>query len=411
MKNQNPIFRGIATALVTPTTPEGIDYDRFGTLIDWQIAQGINALVICGTTGESSTLTDAEHRRAIAYACERVNGRVPVIAGTGSNETDYAVELTKSACADGADAVLVVTPYYNKTTQRGLVTMYNTIADASTKPVILYNVPSRTGIGIQPETYVKLAEHPNIAAIKEANSDISKIVETFYLVGDKLDIYSGNDDQIVPILSMGGMGCISVLSNVVPAGTVAITDKFFAGDVAGAAQLQCKYMPLIRSLFCESNPIPVKAAMAAMGYCENFLRLPLVPMEEDHYETMIQRMRALGINVLFREAKRGDSYEYHRKWRGRAHGPAGLPPGRGRGPYAGRCRGPQWRRGLCVQSGRVHRSGGCRDRLFQPRQRGRTGGLLREPGVAPGGGDHWLHAGGICDARSGCAESRHLPVL
>ena len=216
MKNQNPIFRGIATALVTPTTPEGIDFDRFGTLIDWQIAQGINALVICGTTGESSTLTDAEHRRAIAYACERVNGRVPVIAGTGSNETDYAVELTKSACADGADAVLVVTPYYNKTTQRGLVTMYNTIADASTKPVILYNVPSRTGIGIQPETYVKLAEHPNIAAIKEANSDISKIVETFSLVGDKLDIYSGNDDQIVPILSMGGMGCISVLSNVVP---------------------------------------------------------------------------------------------------------------------------------------------------------------------------------------------------
>ena len=230
MKNQNPIFRGIATALVTPTTPEGIDFDRFGTLIDWQIAQGINALVICGTTGESSTLTDAEHRRAIAYACERVNGRVPVIAGTGSNETDYAVELTKSACADGADAVLVVTPYYNKTTQRGLVTMYNTIADASTKPVILYNVPSRTGIGIQPETYVKLAEHPNIAAIKEANSDISKIGETFSLVGDKLDIYSGNDDQIVPILSMGGMGCISVLSNVVPAGTVAITDKFFAGN-------------------------------------------------------------------------------------------------------------------------------------------------------------------------------------
>ena len=304
MKNQNPIFRGIATALVTPTTPEGIDFDRFGTLIDWQIAQGINALVICGTTGESSThlftisrLRAIEHRRAIAYACERVNGRVPVIAGTGSNETDYAVELTKSACADGADAVLVVTPYYNKTTQRGLLTMYNTIADASTKPVILYNVPSRTGIGIQPETYVKLAEHPNIAAIKEANSDISKIVETFSLVGDKLDIYSGNDDQIVPILSMGGMGCISVLSNVVPAGTVAITDKFFAGDVAGAAQLQCKYMPLIRSLFCESNPIPVKAAMAAMGYCENFLRLPLVPMEEDHYETMIQRMRALGINV------------------------------------------------------------------------------------------------------------------
>ena len=297
MKNQNPIFRGIATALVTPTTPMGVDYDRMGKLIDWQIEKGINALVICGTTGESSTLTDAEHREVMRYSIDRVNGRVPVICGTGSNETDYAVELTKAACADGADGVLVVTPYYNKTTQKGLVTMYNTIADASTKPVILYNVPSRTGIGIEPATYVKLADHPNICAIKEANGDISKIVETFALVGDKLDIYSGNDDQIVPILAMGGMGCISVLSNVIPTETVAITDKFFAGDVAGAAKLQCDYMPLVRSLFCESNPIPVKAAMAAMGFCENYLRLPLVPMEEDHYEVMIQRMRALGIQV------------------------------------------------------------------------------------------------------------------
>ena len=293
----NPIFRGAATALVTPLTESGIDYNQFGRLLDWQIDEGINALVICGTTGESSTLTDAEHREVMRYSIDRVNGRVPVICGTGSNETDYAVELTKSACADGADGVLVVTPYYNKTTQNGLVKMYNTIADASTKPVILYNVPSRTGIGIEPATYVKLAEHPNICAIKEANGDISKIVETFALVGDKLDIYSGNDDQIVPILAMGGMGCISVLSNVIPTETVAITDKFFAGDVAGAAKLQCDYMPLVRSLFCESNPIPVKAAMAAMGFCENYLRLPLVPMEEAHYEVMIQRMRALGINV------------------------------------------------------------------------------------------------------------------
>lgn len=297
MKNNQPIFKGIATALVTPTTPQGIDYDRFGKLIDWQIEKGINALVICGTSGEASTLSDPEHRAAIEFACERVNKRVPVIAGTGSNETDYAVELTKSACASGADGVLVVTPYYNKTTQNGLVKMYETIADASTVPVILYNVPSRTGININPETYVKLAEHPRIAAIKEANSDISKIVETFSLVGDKLDIYSGNDDQIVPILSMGGMGCISVLSNVLPTETVAITDKFFAGDVAGAAALQCKFMPLVRSLFCETNPIPVKAAMAAMGFCENYLRLPLVPMEEARYQVMLQNMRDLGINV------------------------------------------------------------------------------------------------------------------
>ena len=297
MKSNQPIFKGIATALVTPTTPEGIDYDRFGKLIDWQIEQGINGLIICGTSGEASTLSDPEHRAAIEYACERVNKRVPVIAGTGSNETDYAVELTKSACASGADGVLVVTPYYNKTTQNGLVKMYETIADASSVPVILYNVPSRTGININPETYVKLAEHPRIAAIKEANSDISKIVETFSLVGDKLDIYSGNDDQIVPILSMGGMGCISVLSNVIPKETVAITDKFFAGDVAGAAALQCKFMPLIRSLFCETNPIPVKAAMAALGFCDNYLRLPLVPMEEAHYQVMLQNMRDLGLKV------------------------------------------------------------------------------------------------------------------
>ncbi len=297
MKSNQPIFKGIATALITPTTPEGIDYDRFGKVIDWQIEQGINALVICGTTGEASTLSDPEHRAAIEFACERVNKRVPVIAGTGSNETDYAVELTKSACASGADGVLVVTPYYNKTTQNGLVKMYETIADASSVPVILYNVPSRTGININPETYVKLAAHPRIAAIKEANSDISKIVETFSLVGDQLDIYSGNDDQIVPILAMGGMGCISVLSNVIPKETVAITDKFFAGDVAGAAALQCKFMPLIRSLFCETNPIPVKAAMAALGFCDNYLRLPLVPMEEAHYQVMLQNMRDLGLKV------------------------------------------------------------------------------------------------------------------
>lgn len=295
MKNQNPIFRGIATALVTPTTPEGIDFDRFGTLIDWQIAQGINALVICGTTGESSTLTDAEHRRAIAYACERVNGRVPVIAGTGSNETDYAVELTKSACADGADAVLVVTPYYNKTTQRGLVTMYNTIADASTKPVILYNVPSRTGIGIQPETYVKLAEHPNIAAIKEANSDISKIVETFSLVGDKLDIYSGNDDQIVPLLALGGKGVISVLSNVAPQHTHDICAKWFAGETQESLQMQLKALPLCKALFADVNPIPAKWAMNRLGWQAGACRLPLVEPSAAVQDQLETAMRDFGL--------------------------------------------------------------------------------------------------------------------
>ena len=237
---KKPVFTGAGVAIITPFKSTGeVNYDEFGRIIDHQIAHHTDAIIVCGTTGEASALHDKEHREVLAWCCEYVNHRVPVIAGTGSNHTDYAIALTKFAAECGADAGLSVTPYYNKTTQRGLVTMYNTIADASTKPVILYNVPSRTGIGIQPETYVKLAEHPNIAAIKEANSDISKIVETFSLVGDKLDIYSGNDDQIVPILSMGGMGCISVLSNVVPARTVAITDKFFAGDVAGAAQVQC----------------------------------------------------------------------------------------------------------------------------------------------------------------------------
>ena len=292
-----PIFRGAATALVTPLTAQGIDYPRLGRLIDWQIGEGIDALVICGTTGEGSTLTDKEHRDAIAFAVERTAGRVPVIAGTGSNDTAYAIELTRFACEAGADACLVVTPYYNKATQNGLVAMYSAIADASTKPLILYNVPSRTGVGIQPATYRKLAEHPNIAAIKEANGNISAIVETRALVGDQLDIYSGNDDEIVPILSMGGLGVISVLSNLLPRETSQICHKFFAGDVAGAAKMQCQYLPLIRALFSEVNPIPVKAAMAAMGYCENHLRLPLVPMDEDHYQTMLRRMRDVGIAV------------------------------------------------------------------------------------------------------------------
>lgn len=295
MKNSTPIFRGIATALITPTTPTGVDYDRLAKLIDWQIAQGINALVICGTTGESSTLTDAEHRQVMDYACRYVDGRVPVICGTGSNETDYAVELTKSACASGADAVLVVTPYYNKTTQKGLVTMYNTIADASTKPVILYNVPSRTGIGIDPATYVKLAEHPNIAAIKEANSDISKIVETFSLVGDKLDIYSGNDDQIVPLLALGGKGVISVVSNVAPQYTHDICAKWFAGETQESLQMQLKALPLCKALFADVNPIPVKWAMNRLGWQAGACRLPLVEPSAAVQDQLETAMRDFGL--------------------------------------------------------------------------------------------------------------------
>ena len=294
---QQTVFQGVATALITPTTASGIDFAAFRKVINWQIEEGINALVICGTTGEGSTLSDAEHRDALQCAIDTVAGRVPVIAGTGSNDTSYAIELTRFACSIGCDAMLVVTPYYNKATQNGLVAMYSAIADASTKPLILYNVPSRTGVNIEPATYVELAKHPMIGGIKEANSNISKIVETAALVGDKLDIYSGNDDEIVPILAVGGKGVISVLSNVAPRATVELCDRYFAGDVAGAMELQAKYLPLIRSLFSEVNPIPVKAAMAAMGFCENYLRLPLTPMEEGHRTVMFQRMRDVGIQV------------------------------------------------------------------------------------------------------------------
>ena len=294
---KNPIFTGAATALVTPLTEQGVDYAAFEKLINWQIESGIDALVICGTTGEGSTLTDEEHRQVLKFAAEVVNGRVPIIAGTGSNDTAYAIDMTKYACSVGYDAMLVVTPYYNKTTQKGLIAMFTAIADASTKPLILYNVPSRTGVNIEPATYAALAEHPNIAAIKEAGGNISKIVETAALVGDKLDIYSGNDDQIVPILACGGKGVISVLSNVLPRETSDICHTFFAGDVKSAMEMQVRYLGLTNALFCEVNPIPVKAAMAAMGFCENYLRLPLVPMEEAHEQMLLQKMRDLGLAV------------------------------------------------------------------------------------------------------------------
>ena len=290
-----PIFRGVATAIVTPMNANGVDYENFGRLIDWQIESGINALVIAGTTGEGSTLSDEEHREVLRFAYERIGGRVPSVAGTGSNDTAYAIELTKFACELGYDGMLVVTPYYNKATQKGLIRMFTAIADASTKPLILYNVPSRTGVNIEPSTYAALADHPNIAAIKEASGNISKVVETAALVGDKLDIYSGNDDQIVPIMSVGGQGVISVLSNVVPAETVEMCNRFFNGDVKGAAALQFELLPLTHALFCEVNPIPVKAAVAAMGYGENYLRLPLTPTEDANWTKLSAIMRARGI--------------------------------------------------------------------------------------------------------------------
>ncbi len=291
MKKQT-LFRGAATALITPLTPSGVDFDALGRLIDWQIDQGIDALVAAGTTGESATLTDREHQEVIRFTVERAAGRVPVIAGTGSNDTAHACAMTRFACEAGADAVLAVTPYYNKATQNGLIASFSAIADASTRPVILYNVPSRTSVSIEPATYRALAEHPNIAAIKEACGNISKIAETEALVGDMLDLYSGNDDQVVPILALGGAGVISVLSNVMPARTAEICRRFFRGDLAGSRALQLELQPLANALFSEVNPIPVKAAMAAMGWCENYLRLPLTPMEDAHW----QRLRALMVS-------------------------------------------------------------------------------------------------------------------
>ena len=289
------IFTGAATAIVTPFKNGEVDYDMYGTLIDWQIEQGIDAIVTVGTTGEGPTLTHEEHREVIRYCVEKVAHRVPVIAGTGSNCTEEAIGLTKFAAQVGADAALLVTPYYNKATQAGLVASFTAVADAADLPCVLYNVPGRTGCNIQPATVAKLAEHPMICAVKEASGNISQVAQIAALAGDKIDIYSGNDDQVVPIMALGGKGVISVLSNVAPAATVEMCRRMLAGDVAGARELQLKYLPLIDALFCEVNPIPVKAAMAAMGYGENSLRLPLTCMEPAHEERLLGCMRDLRI--------------------------------------------------------------------------------------------------------------------
>lgn len=294
---KHTIFKGIAPALVTPMTSNGVDYDALARLIDFQLENGVNALLAVGTTGESATLTPEERKEVIRFTVKRAAGRVPVIAGTGTNNTQHVLEYTRSACDDGADAVLVVTPYYNKATQAGLIAHYTAVADASAKPVILYNVPSRTGCNLLPDTVAVLAEHPNITGLKEATGNMAQVVETFAKCGDKLDIYSGEDGITVPILAMGGAGCISVAANVAPREMVAMTDAFFAGDVARAAALQCRLLPLIRCLFSEVNPIPAKAAMSAMGYGEEHLRLPLTPMEPEHRAKLYEEMRKLGISL------------------------------------------------------------------------------------------------------------------
>lgn len=274
------VFTGAGVAIVTPMNKDfSINYEKLGELIDWQIENGTDSIIICGTTGESSTMSDEEHIDSISFAVERAKGKVPIIAGAGSNDTSYAIWLSKESKRVGADALLQVTPYYNKTSQRGLVAHFNAIADATDLPIILYNVPSRTGVNIALDTYKELAKHPNIVAVKEASGDLSKIAEI--AANCDLDIYSGNDDQILPILSLGGKGVISVLSNVIPKETHEICKLFFENKNAEALALVKKTLKLANMLFCDVNPIPVKAALNLMGKNVGSCRLPLVDLDEN----------------------------------------------------------------------------------------------------------------------------------
>lgn len=293
---KNTIFTGMATAIVTPMHTDGsIDYEALGRFVEFQIGSGINALVVMGTTGENATIEPEDQKKVIAYTVEKVAGRVPVIAGTGTNNTEHVLHNTRNACQVGADAILVVTPYYNKATQNGLVTHFTAVADESTLPVILYNVPGRTGCNLLPKTVAKLSEHPNIAAIKEAAGSLAQMIEIMHLCGDKIDVYSGEDGLTVPMMAMGAKGTISVLSNVAPRQSVAMTDACLRGDYAAAAKMQCDLLPLINALFSEVNPIPAKAATAAMGFGADALRLPLTSMEEQNRAVLFAEMRKLGI--------------------------------------------------------------------------------------------------------------------
>lgn len=291
------IFTGAGCAIVTPFTAEGaVDYPALDRLLDFQIDNGTDAIIICGTTGESSTLSEAEHSEVIHETIKRVNHRVPVIAGTGSNDTQTAVMLSKQAEADGADAVLLVTPYYNKATQNGLKLHFKTIAESVHIPVILYNVPSRTGVNIEPETAVWLARNvENIVAIKEASGNISQIGHLFAIADGDIDVYSGNDDQIVPILSLGGKGVISVLSNIAPRQTHDLVQHYLDGDVKASAKIQLDAMNLVNALFCEVNPIPVKKAVELMGLCGGTVRLPMTEIEAPHAERLANAMRDFGL--------------------------------------------------------------------------------------------------------------------
>lgn len=294
---KHPIFKGVATALVTPMNGDGsVNYKRLETLVDEQITAGIDALVICGTTGEKSTLRYDEHLKVIETAAKACNKRVPIIAGTGSNDTVYSVELCDDAEKVGADAFLMVTPYYNKASQAGLVAHYNYIADRVNKPIILYNVPSRTGVAIKPETYKELSKHPNIVATKEANGDLSSVARTRYLCGDDLDIYSGNDDQTVPIMSLGGIGVISVASNLLPKEMHELCAEYLLGNTQKAMELQIKYTGLMNELFSDVNPVPVKTAMNIVGMDVGPFRMPLYPMSDSNVSLLKEKLVECGFS-------------------------------------------------------------------------------------------------------------------
>ena len=295
---KRPVFTGAAVAIITPMNTDGsVNYDELGRIIDDQIAHSTDAIVICGTTGESPTLTDEEHTECIRYTVKKAAGRVPVIAGTGSNDTKYAIWLSQQAEADGADALLLVTPYYNKATQRGLVRHFTAVADAVDRPLIVYNVPSRTGVSCTAETYAVLAQHPNIVGVKEASGSFALIQETLNLCGDGFSVWSGNDEDTAAVCALGGAGVISVAANIVPREMHRLVELCLADRILEAGREQLRLAPLIRALFCEVNPIPVKTAMARMGLCSDLLRLPLCEMSEENRAWLFAAMDAFGVDA------------------------------------------------------------------------------------------------------------------
>ena len=289
------IFKGCGTAISTPFTNDGVNFEEFGRLIEFQISEGVDSIIVCGTTGESATMSDDERKATIKFAIDKINKRVPVIVGTGANNTYHAIQMTKYAESVGADAALVVTPYYNKTTQAGLVAHYKAIASQTSLPIIVYSVPSRTGVNVTPETCLALSKIDNIVAIKEASGNLSQVAQIVSLCGSNLNIYSGNDDQILPILSLGGIGVISVLSNIAPKFTHNMIQNYFDGNISKATDMQIQSIDLINSLFCEVNPIPVKEALNMMGYNFGIPRLPLVELSENGKNRLKNSMEKFGL--------------------------------------------------------------------------------------------------------------------